>query len=268
MSQDSDVAKAVLGQLPAALAEAVSVATPLTMSRIEGRDEAVPVLRKLASSFGISEPEFVAADDQRAFVTFVGSGQGREVGLFAVLTRGTEGTYSAVDLYARPWPFVKLVRDHLAASDERFRTDIDLSVPYVAAGPPGGFRTEPPGLPGRSADVAFHSPVLTDTAAGGELVGIILKAVEDVSGAPRFRVVSRFGEAYVVLYDARVHGHAWQLGAVFGLDGDGEIADMRVYSRPWPVSAFFRGEVYKLLRDRLGPQYWQGENPLVVLGEA
>ena len=41
MSKD-EVAKAVLGQLPAALAETVSLATPLTMSRIEGRDEARP----------------------------------------------------------------------------------------------------------------------------------------------------------------------------------------------------------------------------------
>jgi hypothetical protein len=102
---------------------------------------------------------------------------GGEVGLSLVLTKGSEGTYSAVDLYARPWPFVKLVRDHLVVSDERFRDDVDLSVPYVAAGPPGGFRTEPPSLPGLSADVAFHSPVLTATATGGELVSVILKAV-------------------------------------------------------------------------------------------
>ncbi|WP_392971330.1 hypothetical protein [Streptomyces sp. LN245] len=268
MSRDSEVAKAVLGQLPAALTETVSLATPLTVSRIEGRDQAVPVLRELAESFGIGEPEFVATDDQRAFVTFVGRGQGPEVGLFAVLTHGSAGTYSAVDLYARPWPFVKLVRDHLAASDTRFHNDIDLSVPYVPTGPPSGFLTDPPGLPPLAADVAFHSPVLTDTASGGELVGTILMAVEEISGAPRFRVATRFGNASVLLYDATVHGHTWQLGLVIGLDSNDEIADMRVYSRPWPVAALFRGEVYKLLRDRLGPQYWQGENPLVALGEA
>jgi hypothetical protein len=45
MSKDG-VAKAVLGQLPAALAETVSLATPLTMSRIEGRDEAAAVLTR------------------------------------------------------------------------------------------------------------------------------------------------------------------------------------------------------------------------------
>jgi hypothetical protein len=267
MSRD-DVAKAVLGQLPAALAETVSLATPLTMSRIEGRDEAAAVLRELAESLEIGKPEFIADDDERAFITFVGTGQGREVGLFAVLTRGSEGTYSAVDLYARPWPFVKLVRDHLAVSDERFRDDVDLSVPYVPAGPPGGFRAQPPSLPGLSADVAFHSPVLTATATGGELVSVILKAVGEISGAPKFRVVSRFGGAYVVVFDTTVHGHTWQLAGVYGLDDAGKIADMRLYSRPWPVTAFFRGEAYKLIRDQFGPEYWQGENPLVALGEA
>jgi hypothetical protein len=163
---------------------------------------------------------------------------------------------------------VKLVHDHLAAADGRFRDDVDLSRPHVPAGPPGGFRTEPPGLPGRSAHVAFHSPVLTDTVTGGDAVNAVLKVVEEVSGSPRFRVVSRFGDAFVVLYDAAVHGHVWQLGAVFGLDDAGQIADMRIYSRPWPVSALFRGEAYKLLGARLGPRYWQGENPLIALGQA
>ncbi|MFF2364637.1 hypothetical protein ACFVU0_18350 [Streptomyces sp. NPDC058122] len=261
------MANAVLGKFPEALTETVSLATPITLSRIEGRDQAVPVLRELAESFGIGEPEFVATDDKRAFVTFVGRGQGHEVGMLAVLTRASEDTYSAVDLYARPWPFVKPVRERLAGSDKRFDSDIDLSVPYVPAGPPGGFLTDTPGLPGLSADVAFHSPVLTDTVSGAELVGVVLTAVQEVSGAPRYRVANRFGNVSVVVYDATVHGHTWQLGLVIGLDGNDEMADMRVYSRPWPVAALFRGEVYKLLRDRLGSQYWQGESPLVALGE-
>ena len=47
MSKGNDVAKAVLGQLPAALAETGSLATPLTMSRIKGRrDDRVSSLRE------------------------------------------------------------------------------------------------------------------------------------------------------------------------------------------------------------------------------
>ncbi|MFC5197075.1 hypothetical protein, partial [Streptomyces kaempferi] len=96
----------------------------------------------------------------------------------------------------------------------------------------------------------------------------IRNGLNALSGAPRFRIVSSFGPGFVMVYDATVHGHTWQLAGVCSLDGSGKIDDMRIYSRPWPVSAFFRGEGYKLMRDRLGPQYWQGEHPLAVLGEA
>jgi hypothetical protein len=54
----------------------------------------------------------------------------------------------------------------------------------------------------------------------------------------------------------------------FGLNSGGEINDMRIYSRPWPVTALFRGEVFKLLRGVLGPKFWQGQHPLVAPGDA
>jgi hypothetical protein len=68
-----DVAEVVLGRFPAALAERVTLATPLTLSRVEGRDEAVAVLRELAEGFGVDGAQFTAEDGERAFVTFVGS---------------------------------------------------------------------------------------------------------------------------------------------------------------------------------------------------
>ena len=94
MSMDNDVAKAVLGQLPAALAETVSLATPLTMSRIEGRDEAAAVLRELAESLGVREQEFIANDDERAFVTFVCTGQGSARSTKTTVAIVTRGMYT------------------------------------------------------------------------------------------------------------------------------------------------------------------------------
>lgn len=238
MSND-DVVKAVLGQLPAALSEDVSLATPLTTSRIQGRDGVVRSCASWLTPSGSARPNSSLPTASETSSPSSAAAKGHEVGLFAVLTRGAPDTYAAVDLYARPWPFVKLVRDHLAACDERFRDDTDLSVPCAPGGPPGGFLAEQPaGLPELSADVAFHSPVLTDTATGSELVGFILNAVGEISGAPRFRIVSCFGPGFVMVYDATVHGHTWQLAGVCSLAGSGKIDDMRIYSRPWPVSAF------------------------------
>ena len=260
-----NVVSAALGARPDAFEDEVSLATPLTLGRVVGRDRAVAVIRQLVDAFGVGTAEYVAEDDDRTIVTFVGPGQGRDVGLMVVLTPGEDGRYRAVDMYARPYPFVALVREKLAVNDELFRDDIDLSRPYEPSGPTEGFLAEPPHLPDRSAGVAFHSPVLTDTATGGDVVKVILGAVEEVSGPAHFRYAKRFGNSIAVLYDARVHGHAWQLGAVFGLSEAGEINDMRIYSRPWPISGLFRAEVYKLLRDTLGPEFWQGESPSVAL---
>ncbi|HWN60361.1 MAG TPA: hypothetical protein VNO25_06795, partial [Streptosporangiaceae bacterium] len=125
-----------------------------------------------------------------------------------------------------------------------------------------------PSPSGLALDVAFHSPVLTATATGRDLVAIILKAVEETYGSPRYHWVSPVGDgSLVALYDGSVHGHVFQIAAVFTLNQDAQIADMRIYSRPWPVTALFRGEVYKLLRSTLGEEFWQGQPPLLALGE-
>jgi hypothetical protein len=126
------VARAALGDQPDALAGSVSLATPLTMSRLTGREHVVGVLRQLAGAFSVSEPEFVTQDDDRAAVTFAGHAEGHDVGLLAVLTSGSDGRYQAIDLYARPWPFVAMVRDRLAAGDDLYR---DVTCPCPTCRP-------------------------------------------------------------------------------------------------------------------------------------
>jgi hypothetical protein len=263
-----DPAEVVLGLRPEALSESVSLATPLTLGRITGRDEVLPILEELTAAFGVHAAEYIATNDERTVVTFIGGGQGRPVGLLAILIPDGSGAFGAIDLYARPWPFVAYVQEKLAANSELFRTDVDLSVPYVPSGPTDGFLETPPQGPALAENVAFHSPVLTETASGHDLVVTVLKAVVAVSGQPHYRALDDHGQTMVAIYDGKVHGHAWQLAAVFTLDDGRDLADMRIYSRPWPVSALFRGEAYKLLIDTLGPEFWQGQNPLVALGEA
>ena len=267
MSQDP-IAEAALGRRTEALDESASLATPLTMGRLAGRDRSALVMRQIAEAFDVGPAEFVAETPDRDIVTFVGQADGHQIGLFALLTRGEAGTYTAVDLYARPWPFVAIARQKLAAEHGLFRDDVDLSTLYVPSGPNASYLQTAPSPPGLALDVAFHSPVLTATATGRDLVAIILKAVEETYGSPRYHWVSPVGDgSLVALYDGSVHGHVFQIAAVFTLNQDAQIADMRIYSRPWPVTALFRGEVYKLLRSTLGEEFWQGQPPLLALGK-
>ena len=52
-----------------------------------------------------------------------------------------------------------------------------------------------------------------------------------------------------------------QLVAIFTLNNQREVSEIRVFSRPWPMTAYFRRCMYELLKDSLGPEHWQGPNP-------
>jgi hypothetical protein len=258
-------ASIVKGEAPMALSEGVSLATPLTLGRVIGREAVANLLSRMAAAFGIDEPEYIAQGNDRTIATFVGKGQGHEIGLLAVLSADGKGSYKAIDLYARPWPFVAFVREKLATESELIRDDVVLDSPYVPSGPTDGYLDGPAPSLSLSEDVEFHSPVLTATATGKKLVGQVLQVVGEVSGEPKYRLVEVYGETIVALYDSHVHGHVWQIAGVLSANQDGEITDMRMYSRPWPITALFRGEAYKLLRDALGAEFWEGESPLAAL---
>ena len=57
------VISTALGKRPDALHESVSLSTPLTLSRIAGRDRAVSVLRRLVEAFGVREMRNIARAD-------------------------------------------------------------------------------------------------------------------------------------------------------------------------------------------------------------
>ncbi len=251
------------------LGESVSLATPLTITAVAGRERATNIMRELTSALGLNRSEFVTETEQGAIATFTGTVDGHDVGLLSLLTDRYDGGYRRVDLFARPWPFVGMARAKLIIEDDLFGSDIGLSTPYVPSGPWDSYLRTPPSLPALADDVAFHSPILTATATGRDLITTILEAVEASYGTPRFRAVIPAGDNVVIaFYDGLVHGHVIQIAAVFTMNSANEIADMRIYSRPWPVTALFRGEVYKLLRTTLGDEFWQGVHPLAALGEA
>lgn len=159
-----------------------------------------------------------------------------------------------------------LVRERIAAIEPDL-TDPDLgSAPYVPEGPGTGW-IEPPPVPPLAENVAFHSPVLTATATGKHVNERILTAASQVYGEQKFRAVLQVDgqNAIAAVFDGVVNGNVLQLVAIFGLNDNGEISDIRIFSRPWPVTAYFREKMYDLLQDILGPEYWQGPSPSTPL---
>jgi hypothetical protein len=67
--------------------------------------------------------------------------------------------------------------------------------------------------------------------------------------------------AIAAVFDGTVEGNTLQLVAVFSLDEASEVSHIRIFTRPWPVTAYLRAGMYPLLKDVLGPEFWQGPDP-------
>jgi hypothetical protein len=258
--------RALLGTEPAALRDDVTLATPLTLPRITGRDQVAAVLRAYADVLGAADAGLRLAGAGLEGAVFTTSVEGHTAQVLALVARDAAGLVSAIDVYGRPWPYMALVRDQLASSRPDL-TDPDLgSVPYVPEGPGTEWIDAPP-LPPLAEDVAFYSPLLTATATGKHVNERILQAAAQIYGDQKFRAILQVTarNAIAAVFDGVVEGNALQLVAIFGLNGRGEVDEIRIFSRPWPVTAYFRAGMYKLLNDILGPEYWQGPSPTAPL---
>jgi hypothetical protein len=257
--------RVLLGAEPLALRDDVTLATPLTLARITGRDQVAAALRAYADVLGAADADLrlTGAMEGAVFTTTI---DGHTAQMLALVTRDDAGLVSAIHLYGRPWPYMALVRDQLDRSHPDL-TDPDLgSVPYVPEGPGTGWIDAPP-LPPLAADVAFYSPLLTAIARGKHVNERILQAAAQIYGEQKFRAVLQVVDrnAIAAVFDGVVEGNALQLVAIFGLNDQGEVDEIRIFSRPWPVTAYFRAGMYKLLNDILGPEYWQGPSPTAPL---
>lgn len=256
---------ALLGNDPDALREDVSLATPLTLPRIAGRVQVVAALRAYAEAMGATDADLLLAGELEGAV-FTATIDGHAAQVLALGARDADGLVTAIDVYGRPWPYMALVRDRLARVRPDL-TDPDLGTrPYVPEGP-GANWIEAPSLPPLAEDVAFYSPLLTATARGKYLNERILQAAAEIYGVQKFRAVLKVEDRNAIagVFDGVVEGNVLQLVAIFGLNSLGQVEEIRLFSRPWPVTAYFRARMYERLNDVLGPEYWQGPSPTAPL---
>jgi hypothetical protein len=245
---------ALLGRDPAALHENVSFAPPLTLARIVGRAPVSESLDAYARCLGATEADLRLHDEQFAARVLTGTIDGHTMQVMAIVSRDERGLIAAIDMYGRPWPYMALLRDRLAGVRPSLTAAALGDQLYVPDGPGNGWIDAPP-VPPLAADVSFHSPVLTAVATGKEINERILAAASQVYGEQKFRAVLEVEEhpAIAAVFDGLVDGNALQLVAMFGLNERSEINEIRIFSRPWPVTTHFRSEMYELLKDVLGP---------------
>ncbi|MER6290322.1 hypothetical protein [Streptomyces sviceus] len=258
---------ALSGQALTALAEDVSLATPLAAPRIVGRDAASAALGTYQRALAAPEATVRLRGDEVEGVVYSASPGGRETEIVALARRNTAGLIDTIDVYGRPWPFMAVLREVIAKTDPALADPSLGSEPYAPEGPTPVW-VDHPAVPPLAQDVTLYSPILREEPTGKAVVGPVLKAAAQSFSDLKVRAVLDIeGQTgFAVVIDEYVDGgHVQQLVEIFTLNEAGEVGGIRIFTRPWLVTAQFRKSMYALLKDTLGPEFWEGpdeEEPL------
>ncbi|MFD3441671.1 hypothetical protein ACFWU3_29685 [Streptomyces sp. NPDC058685] len=95
------------------------------------------------------------------------------------------------------------------------------------------------------------------------VVGPVLKAAAQSFSDLKVRAVLQPEgcSGFAVVIDELVDSHVQQLVELLTLYDEGEVAEIRIFTRRWAVTAHFRKNMYVLLKDILGPESWEGPDP-------
>jgi hypothetical protein len=246
---------ALLGHDPRALTEDVSLATPLTSSRITGRDAVVAALGAYADVIGATDADLRLKGEELEGAVFTTTVDGHTAQVAALVTRDAAGLIATIDIYGRPWPYLALIRERLA------EVDPNLADPELGTSPPEGpgtSWTDPPAVPPLADDVTLFSPILTAEPTGKAVIERILAAAAQCYRDPKFRAVLQVeGQpGFAAVLDEVVEANVLQLVEIFTLNARGEVTEIRIFTRPWAVTADFRQCMHEHLNDILGPEFW------------
>jgi hypothetical protein len=248
---------ALLGHDTQALTEDVALATPLTSARITGRDAVVAALGVYADVIGATDADLRLTGEELGGAVFTTTVDGHEAQVAALVTRDTGGRIATIHIYGRPWPYMALIRERLAEADPALAdTEIGTSPPEG----PGTSWTDPPAIPPLADDVMLFSPVLTGEPTGKAVIARILEAAGQTFHDPKFRAVLQIeGQpGFAAVMDEIVNGNVLQLIEIFTLNAAGEVAAIRIFTRPWAVTADLRQGIHEHSGDVLGPEFWGG----------
>ncbi|MET7746076.1 hypothetical protein [Streptomyces sp. NPDC005385] len=253
---------ALSGEAPTALAEDVSLATPLVAPRIAGRAAVSAALGTYQQALAAPEVTARLKGDEVEGVVFSASPGGRPTEIVALARHNAAGLIATIDVYGRPWPFMAALREVIAKSDHALADPSLGSGPYTPDGPTPVW-VDHPAVPPLAQDVTLYSPILSEEPTGKAVVGPVLEAAAQSFSDLKVRAVldieGRSGFAVVI--DEYVDGHVQQLVEMFTLNDAGEVEEIRIFTRPWLVTAHFRTRMYALLKDTLGADFWEGPDP-------
>ncbi len=105
-------------------------------------------------------------------------------------------------------------------------------------------------------DVTFHTPILTKPVSGKAVVLPVLAFAATLTGKPRYTLEVRADTQTVLLWQGTVDGYALQVATVLTDDPAGQIRDITILMRPYPLVTRFQHSMYQRFASSIPPDHW------------
>jgi len=105
-------------------------------------------------------------------------------------------------------------------------------------------------------DVTFHTPILTKPVSSKAVVLPVLAYAATLTGQPRYTLEIRADTQTVLLWNGTVEGYALQAATVLTDDSAGQIRDITILMRPYPVVTLFQQAMYQRFASSIPADHW------------
>ncbi len=105
-------------------------------------------------------------------------------------------------------------------------------------------------------DVTFHTPILTKPVSGKALVLRVLAYAATLTGKPHYTLEAGDTQRTVLLWNGTIEGYALQAATVLTGDTAGQISDVTILMRPYPVIVLFQQAMYKEFSSVIPADHW------------
>jgi len=105
-------------------------------------------------------------------------------------------------------------------------------------------------------DVTFHTPILTKPVSGKAVMLPVIPYAATLTGKPHYTQEIRADTQTVLLWQGTVEGYALQAATVLTDDSAGQIRDITILMRPYPVVTRFQHRMYQRFASSIPADYW------------
>ena len=105
-------------------------------------------------------------------------------------------------------------------------------------------------------DVTFHTPILTKPVSGKDIMLQVIPYATTLTGKPRYTLEVRADRQTVLLWQGTVEGYALQAATVLTDDPAGQIRDITILMRPYPVVTRFQHSMYQRFASSIPADHW------------